>query len=145
SWWLCSEIASMENSWQKSNNARYCNEEYDKVWQQASKELDSKKRALLFQRLNTILQQDVAVIPLVRRPVTNGISDRITGVDPTPWDASTWDIGTWELATQPEAQLEESPEKTDETTGAASTEETDAAQTDIAPEAPDTKSTENEN
>ena len=145
SWWLCSEIASMENSWQKSNNARYCNEEYDKVWQQASKELDSEKRALLFQRLNTILKQDVAVIPLVRRPVTNGISDRITGVDPTPWDASTWDIGTWELATQPGPQLEESPEKTDETTGAASTEETDAAQTDTAPEAPDAISTENEN
>lgn len=94
-WWLCDEIASMANQWQKPNNARYCNPEYDKVWEQASKELDPKKRAQLFQRMNTILMQDVAVIPLVRRAVTNGVSDRITGIDPTPWDASTWDIGTW--------------------------------------------------
>jgi len=107
SWWLCDEIASFENKWQKPNNARYCNEEYDKTWEQASKELDPEKRAALFQRLNTILMQDVAVIPLVRRAVTNGISDRITGVDPTPWDASTWDIGTWKLADTTKRTTEE--------------------------------------
>ncbi|MEO0768527.1 MAG: peptide ABC transporter substrate-binding protein [Cyanobacteria bacterium J06649_4] len=111
SWWLCDEIASLENKWQKPNNARYCNEEYDKVWEQASKELDPEKRAALFQRMNTILIQDVAVIPLVRRAVTNGVSDRITGVDPTPWDASTWDIGTWQLAGVPEdAEISEPAE-----------------------------------
>ncbi|MGB3294412.1 MAG: peptide ABC transporter substrate-binding protein [Phormidesmis sp.] len=103
SWWLCGEIASLENQWQKPNNARYCNPEYDKVWEQASQELDPKKRAQLFQRMNTLLIQDVAVIPLVRRAVTNGVSDRITGVDPTPWDASTWDIGTWKLVKESEA------------------------------------------
>ncbi|MEO1621197.1 MAG: peptide ABC transporter substrate-binding protein, partial [Cyanobacteria bacterium J06632_3] len=107
SWWLCDEIAALENKWQKPNNARYCNEEYDKVWEQASKELDPDKRAQLFQRMNTILIQDVAVIPLVRRAVTNGVSDRITGVDPTPWDASTWDIGTWQLANAPEEAVAE--------------------------------------
>ncbi len=95
SWWLCDEIASKKNQWQKPNNGRYCNPEYDKVWEEASKELDSDKRAQLFQRLNTILMQDYVVIPLVRRAVTNGVSDRIAGLDPTPWDTSTWDIGTW--------------------------------------------------
>ena len=101
SWWLCDEIASLENRWQKPNNARYCNPEYDKVWEQASKELDPEKRAQLFQRMNTILFEDAIVIPLVRRAVTNGVSDRITGVDPTPWDTSTWDIGTWIPTTTP--------------------------------------------
>lgn len=95
SWWLCDEIASQKNQWQRPNNGRYCNPEYDKVWEQASKELDPDKRSVLFQRLNTILAQDYVVIPLVRRAVINGLSDRITGVDPTPWDTSTWDIGTW--------------------------------------------------
>ncbi|MGI8936338.1 MAG: peptide ABC transporter substrate-binding protein [Phormidesmis sp.] len=98
SWWLCDEIASLENKWQKPNNARYCNPEYDKLWTQASKELDPQKRAQLFQQMNAILAEDVAVIPIVWRAVTNGVSDRITGIDPTPWDASTWDIGTWKLA-----------------------------------------------
>lgn len=95
SWWLCDEIASMKNQWQEPNNGRYCNPEYDKVWKQANQELNPDKRAQLFQRLNTLLMQDTAVIPLVRRAVTNGLSDRITGVAPTPWDTSTWDIGSW--------------------------------------------------
>ncbi|EDX84376.1 Bacterial extracellular solute-binding protein, family 5 [Synechococcus sp. PCC 7335] len=112
SWWLCDEIASLENRWQKPNNARYCNPEYDKVWTQATKELDPEKRSQLFQQMNTILIQDAIVIPLVRRAVTNGVSDRITGVDPTPWDTSTWDIGTWtltELPTEPETSQTEQP------------------------------------
>lgn len=104
SWWLCDEIASLENRWQKPNNARYCNPEYDKVWTQASTELDPEKRSQLFQQMNTILSQDAIVIPLVRRAVTNGVSNRITGVDPTPWDTSTWDIGTWTLAEAPESE-----------------------------------------
>ncbi|MEM9947609.1 MAG: ABC transporter substrate-binding protein [Cyanobacteria bacterium P01_D01_bin.36] len=107
SWWLCDEIATYENNWQKPNNARYCNEEYDKLWEQASKELDTDKRAALFRQMNTLLMQDVAVIPLIRRANTNAISNRITGVDPTPWDASTWDIGTWKLASEAEAETPE--------------------------------------
>jgi peptide/nickel transport system substrate-binding protein len=101
SWWLCNEIASMKNQWQNPNNGRYCNPEYDKVWQQANQTLDTDKRAQLFQRLNSLLMQDAVVIPLVRRAVTNGLSDRITSVDPTPWDTSTWDIGSWKPVEAP--------------------------------------------
>ena len=108
SWWLCDEIASLKNRWQEPNNARYCNPEYDKVWQQASKELNPEKRALLFQKMNAILIEDAIVIPLVRRAVTNGVSDRITGVDPTPWDTSTWDIGTW-TPTEPAKPAADAP------------------------------------
>ncbi len=110
SWWLCDEIASLENRWQEPNNARYCNPEYDKTWQQASKELDPEKRSQLFQKMNTILIQDAIVIPLVRRAVTNGVSNRITGVDPTPWDTSTWDIGTWMPVEQSEPESASSNE-----------------------------------
>lgn len=109
SWWLCDEIASIKNQWQEPNNARYCNPEYDKLWKQASKELDPKKRAALFVQMNTLLMNDVAVIPLVRRAVVNAVSDRLEGVDPTPWDASTWDIGTWRLAGAPEETSQETP------------------------------------
>ncbi|MGB3789128.1 MAG: peptide ABC transporter substrate-binding protein [Phormidesmis sp.] len=108
SWWLCDEIASLENRWQEPNNARYCNPEYDKVWQQASEELDPEKRSQLFQKMNTILIQDAIVIPLVRRAVINGVSNRIAGVDPTPWDTSTWDIGTW-MPTEPKEPASDVP------------------------------------
>ena len=120
SWWLCDEIASAKNQWQKPNNARYCNEKYDKLWQQASKELDPEKRANIFAQMNTLLMRDVAVIPLVRRAVVNAVSDRLEGVDATPWDASTWDIGTWRLAGAPE--IDEAPSEAE----ASSAEDADA-------------------
>lgn len=153
SWWLCSEIASRQNQWQKPNNARYCNPEYDKVWTQASKELDPQKRAQLFRRMNTILMEDVAVIPLVRRAVTNVLSRRLTGVDPTPWDASTWDIGTWQplgaSAEDTEAENTEAGDaksedaktedaKTEEATSEEATTEDDA----VEPSPPEQPSTE---
>ena len=111
SWWLCNEIASIKNQWQKPNNARYCNPQYDKLWQQASRELDPKKRADLFAQMNTLLMQDMVVIPLVRRAVVNAVSDRLESVDPTPWDASTWDIGTWRLAGAPETDESSADER----------------------------------
>ncbi len=95
SWWLCDQIAAQENQWQKPNNARYCNADYDALWEAASRELNPEKRAALFQEMESLLAKDVAVIPLVHRATTNGVHKTLTGLSPTPWDASTWDIGRW--------------------------------------------------
>jgi peptide/nickel transport system substrate-binding protein len=95
SWWTCDEIATQANNWQKPNNARYCNETYDALWQAASRELDPAQRTVLFKRMDELLAQDVAVLPIVHRTLVNGISNRLTGYEQTPWDASTWDIGEW--------------------------------------------------
>ncbi|WP_242023923.1 peptide ABC transporter substrate-binding protein [Nodosilinea sp. FACHB-13] len=94
-WWTCDKIASQANQWQEPNNARYCNPEYDRLWEEARKELDPARRAALFQQMNELLAQDVAVIPVVHRAMTNAVSDRLTGVEFTPWDASTWAIKDW--------------------------------------------------
>lgn len=102
-WWTCAKIASQANQWQEPNNARYCNPEYDRLWDEARKELDPDRRAALFQQMNELLAQDVAVIPVVHRAMTNAVSDRLTGVEFTPWDASTWAIKDWSLQpAQPE-------------------------------------------
>jgi peptide/nickel transport system substrate-binding protein len=45
--------------------------------------------------MNDLLIQDVAVIPLVERSITLGISDTLQGVDPTPWDSDVWNIKDW--------------------------------------------------
>ncbi|PZV07777.1 MAG: peptide ABC transporter substrate-binding protein [Leptolyngbya sp.] len=94
-WWTCDKIATQANQWQEPNNARYCNPEYDRLWEEARKELDPDRRAALFQQMNQLLAQDVAVIPVVHRAMTNAVSDRLTGVEFTPWDASTWAIKDW--------------------------------------------------
>jgi peptide/nickel transport system substrate-binding protein len=95
SWWTCEQIANQANQWQKPNNARYCNPEYDELWFAAQKELNSEKRAALFQEMDALLAEDMAVIPVVHRAIANGVSKDLTGLEPTPWDASTWDIARW--------------------------------------------------
>ncbi|TVQ06561.1 MAG: peptide ABC transporter substrate-binding protein [Leptolyngbya sp. DLM2.Bin27] len=94
-WWTCGKIASQANQWQEPNNARYCNPEYDRLWEAARQELDPDRRAELFQQMNDLLIQDVAVIPVVHRARANAVSDRLANVEFTPWDASTWAIGAW--------------------------------------------------
>ena len=95
-WWTCDQIATQANQWQKPNNARYCNPEYDDLLATAKQELNLEKRAALFQELDALLAADVAVIPIVHRAIANGVSKRLSGVAPTPWDATTWNIASWE-------------------------------------------------
>ncbi|WP_426777757.1 peptide ABC transporter substrate-binding protein [Lusitaniella coriacea] len=94
-WWTCDEVSQKENGWQKPNYARYCNPEYDELWQQAIVELDPAKRAELFKQMDELLAKEVALIPLVNRATVHGVSNRLTGIDPSPWDANTWDIKNW--------------------------------------------------
>ncbi|MEL6385634.1 MAG: peptide ABC transporter substrate-binding protein, partial [Cyanobacteria bacterium J06626_18] len=54
SWWTCDQIANQANQWQEPNNARYCNAEYDELWQAATKELTPEKRAALFQEMDAL-------------------------------------------------------------------------------------------
>lgn len=102
-WWTCDKIASKANNWQEPNNARYCNPEYDQLWQAAFKELDPAKRAALFKQMDELLAMDVAVIPVVHRAIANAVSNTLTGLEPTPWDASTWDIKNWQRLEAPAA------------------------------------------
>ncbi len=94
-WWTCDNIAALANNWQKPNNARYCDHEYDKLWQAARNEQDIDARNELFRQMDRKLAKDVAVLPIVHRALSNAVSNRITGYDFTPWDASTWDIANW--------------------------------------------------
>jgi peptide/nickel transport system substrate-binding protein len=116
SWWTCEKIASQANKWQKPNNARYCNLEYDRLWEQASQELDPDKRAALFQQMNQLLADDVAVIPVVHRAMANAVSDTLANVKLTPWDATTWNINDWARQEAPQA-LEDDGEASDSEAG----------------------------
>ncbi|NEQ51329.1 MAG: peptide ABC transporter substrate-binding protein [Leptolyngbya sp. SIO3F4] len=122
-WWTCNNIAALANNWQKPNNARYCEPEYDKLWEAAREERELDKRNELFRQMERKLADDVAVLPIVHRALSNAVSDRITGYTFTPWDASTWDIANWQRV----ASVEETTETTleEEVPEAAPTEATD--------------------
>ncbi|MGK7890831.1 MAG: peptide ABC transporter substrate-binding protein [Leptolyngbyaceae cyanobacterium] len=91
----CGDIPQKENNWVGYNSARYCNPEYDALWDTAAQELDPDQRRELFIQLNDILVEDAVILPLVHRATTVGVSDRLQGLNPTPWDLNTWSIANW--------------------------------------------------
>jgi peptide/nickel transport system substrate-binding protein len=93
--WVCDQAAQKENDWSLPNWSRYCNPEFDKLFHQATAELDPEKRVELFVRMNELLIEDVAVIPLVNTTQPMALSVDIQGYDSTPWDVEVWKIADW--------------------------------------------------
>ncbi|HLD92794.1 MAG TPA: peptide ABC transporter substrate-binding protein [Anaerolineales bacterium] len=93
--WVCDQAAQKENDWSLPNWSRYCNPEFDALFNQAAAELDPDKRTELFVRMNELLIQDVAVIPLVNTTLPTAISVDLKGYDATPWDVEVWKIADW--------------------------------------------------
>lgn len=93
--WLCSQIPQKSNDWSGSNYERWCNPEYEDLYEQAITELDPERRAQLFIQMNDMLIEDVVMIPIVYLADAQGVSRDIEGVDLTPWDMNTWNIKDW--------------------------------------------------
>lgn len=91
----CTAIPQPENNWLGYNTARYCNPDYDALWQQSNVELDPDRRQALFVEMNDMLVEDGVIIPVVHRAEPSGVSDRLQGFNPTPWDQNTWNIAEW--------------------------------------------------
>ncbi len=93
--WVCDQAAQKENDWSLPNWSRYCNPEFDTLFHQATAELDPEKRMELFVRMNELLIEDVAVIPLVNTRQPMALSVDLKGYDSTPWDVEVWKIADW--------------------------------------------------
>ncbi|MEM9509604.1 MAG: peptide ABC transporter substrate-binding protein [Cyanobacteria bacterium P01_E01_bin.35] len=91
----CAQIPQQANNWSGDNNSRYCNPEYDRLWQAASQELDPEKRQQLLIEMNDLLIENTVVIPLVHRADVMAFGNSLTGYEPTAWDMRTWDIMNW--------------------------------------------------
>lgn len=97
--WTCGQIAQKSNQWQGANIERWCNPEYDALYQQSTVELDPDRRAQLFIQMNDMLVNDVVMIPLALRAEVSGASKTLQDVVLTPWDSETWMIKEWKRAT----------------------------------------------
>ena len=92
---FCSwQISSKENKWQGRNITRWRSDEYDKAWRAAESELDPVKRAALFIRMNDLVIEGLAVIPVVYRPRVAAVSSKLR---PTlsGWDNDFWNLRDW--------------------------------------------------
>jgi peptide/nickel transport system substrate-binding protein len=88
------EIASKDNKWQGNNPARWRNEEYDKTFRAAQVELDPVKRAALFIKMNDMVVEDVAVIPVVNRRWVAAMSNKLKATL-SGWDDDFWNLKDW--------------------------------------------------
>jgi len=89
------EVASRENKWTGRNPTRWRNEEYDRTWKAAEAEMDPAKRAVHFVKMNDLLIQNVAVIPVVFRPRVAAISKAMRDVAQSGWDSDFWALAYW--------------------------------------------------
>ena len=88
------QIAGKENKWQHRNYTRWRNDEYDKAWRAAESELDPVKRAALFIRMNDLLIENLAVIPVVYRPRVSTVANKLRA-PLSGWDNDFWNLRDW--------------------------------------------------
>src|SRR5215472_1397164 len=88
------EIAAKENKWQGRNITRWRNDEYDNAFRAAEGELNPVKRTALFIKMNDMIVQDPAVIPVVYRPMAAAISYKLRATL-SGWDNTFWNLKDW--------------------------------------------------
>lgn len=90
-------VAQASNGWSAENRQRYINPEYDAVFDDALLEADPQKAAELFIRLNDILIEDAALVPMVRVGGKTGISKRLRqeNIGLTTFEFTYWNIANW--------------------------------------------------
>ncbi|XUY29634.1 peptide ABC transporter substrate-binding protein [Agrobacterium sp. rho-8.1] len=93
--WLCDKVPAPSNGWQGQNIPRYCNPEYDKLLGELSKTAQLEKRIELSKKLNDMLTEEGAHIPLIYRGQVSSRSLTLEGVKITGWDSELWNVADW--------------------------------------------------
>ena len=86
--------SSKANKWQGRNISRWKNDEYDNAYRAAETELDPVKRAALFIRMNELVIENRAVIPIMSRNEVNAVANKLQ-VPLSGWDSNTWALKDW--------------------------------------------------
>ena len=85
--WASWEVSSKANKWQGLNQARWSNDEYDRLFRASETELDPVKRAALFIRMNDLVCREGHVLPVVIRPDVAALGRTVHA------PLSGWDLG----------------------------------------------------
>ena len=88
------EVSSKANKWQGRNITRWTSAEYDKLFKDAQTELDPVKRATMYVRMNDLVCNDHAVIPVVWRPRASGTNLKLSA-PLSGWDNDLWKLQDW--------------------------------------------------
>lgn len=99
--WRCDQIPTPDNNWSGWNTARWCNETFDSLYEQANTELDPDERHEILLEMNDIFVDDAYMLLLVRIANVSAAGNDIEGIDLTPWDADVWNIKDWKRSSAP--------------------------------------------
>ena len=91
-------IAQRSNDWSGQNNSRYRSAAYDELFEQVRVETDLETAAEMFIRLNDILIEDVAVVPIVNRAADKyAVSNTLVNdnVATGPFENNYWNVANW--------------------------------------------------
>lgn len=96
----CGTEPRPETQWQGLNINRYCNEAYDALWTELSREPDPERRRALVVALNDMFVQDYAHLPLVARGRVSAKATDLGGVVMNVWDSEHWNQAEWYRITE---------------------------------------------
>ena len=96
--WRCSEIPSPKTNWLGANMPRYCSEEYDALVAEMAGTAELEKRAELAIKMNDMLMESGAIIPLIHRGGVSAHAVTLEGVKMNEWDSELWNIADWTRA-----------------------------------------------
>ena len=85
-WFVSWEASNKANKWLGLNRGRWLNDDYDRLYKASDNEFDPVKRAAIFIRMNDLVCNDNAVIPVVYRRSVHGLARNIVA------PLSGWDI-----------------------------------------------------
>ncbi|TIX33499.1 MAG: peptide ABC transporter substrate-binding protein [Mesorhizobium sp.] len=92
--YTCNKVPRPDMQWQGSNIPRYCDTNYDALVKELGKTAAIDKRAEIVKKLNTILTDSYAIMPLVWRSSVSATSNTLGGYvgsgDSRFWNAQDW-------------------------------------------------------
>ncbi len=93
--WTCKEMPSPDNQWIGSNMPRYCDPKYDELAANLAVTASLEERAIIAKRMNDMLMEAGAIIPLIHRGAVAAHANSLGGVKQNVWDATPWNIQDW--------------------------------------------------
>jgi peptide/nickel transport system substrate-binding protein len=93
--WICAEIPRPETQWQGGNSSRMCIEEFDALHTEMGRTAGPEARGEMAIKLNDMIVNSGAFIPLVHRGRVSAKSNRLGGVVMNPWDSELWNAADW--------------------------------------------------
>ena len=93
--WKCERIPAPSNNWLGNNMPRYCNPAYDKLAAQLATTAVLEERAALAKKMNDMLMQEGAMIPLIHRGSVAAHVKTLGGVRLNVWDSQLWNVADW--------------------------------------------------